>query len=124
MSTMRTSGLCLVLCAAVGVFADDQEEPAPSLDDPPADAPTQDSASQEAATGILPIPDYSGGIAERSHLLGALGGARDSLAGHGIQFYVDWTQHLQSVVDGGVTPEPSRAARSTTCSRSTSIGWA
>jgi porin len=55
----------------------------------------------EESSGIIPIPDYSGGPWDRTHLLGDFDGGRDGLAEKGIQLHVDWTQHLQSVVDGG-----------------------
>ena len=60
-----------------------------------------DDAPAVASSGILPIPDYSGDVAERGFLLGNFGDNRASLAEQGIQYYVDWTQHLQGVVDGG-----------------------
>ena len=51
--------------------------------------------------GILHLPDYSGDLLERNFLLGDFRGSRDSLAEKGVQFYIDWTQYLQSIVDGG-----------------------
>lgn len=62
--------------------------------------PPQD-ASPPAPTGLLPLPDYSGDLFERSHLTGDWGGARTGLSKKGIQFDVDFTQYMQSVVDGG-----------------------
>ena len=58
-------------------------------------------AAPEAAAGIIPIPDYTGDIWSRPALLGDLGGARTSIANHGIQFGIDWNQTVQSVVSGG-----------------------
>jgi len=54
-----------------------------------------------ANTGILPIPDYGGDLGSRSHLLGDLGGARTRLARKGLQWDIQFTQTLQSVLDGG-----------------------
>ncbi|MCE9589691.1 MAG: carbohydrate porin [Planctomycetes bacterium] len=68
--------------------------------EPETKAPVSAEAPAEAK-GILPVPDYSGDLFERSHLTGDWGGTRTDLANKGIQFQVDWTQHLQSVVDGG-----------------------
>jgi porin len=51
--------------------------------------------------GILPIPDYSGDLWTRQYLTGDWGGARGDLARHGLQFNIDFTQTVQSVVDGG-----------------------
>src|SRR5947207_799348 len=58
--------------------------------------------AREAPKGILPVPDYSGDLWLRSHLSGDWGGTRTDLANKGIQFDVDWTQYVQSVVAGGV----------------------
>ncbi len=66
----------------------------------PAHAQSEDSESS-APTGILPLPDYSGDLWERNYLLGDFSGSRDSLAERGVQFHIDWTQYLQSIVDGG-----------------------
>src|SRR5689334_10648882 len=55
----------------------------------------------EAPQGMLPVPDYSGDLWTRSRLTGDWGGARNDLTRKGIQFDVDFTQIVQSVVDGG-----------------------
>ncbi len=60
-----------------------------------------DAAAAPHATGILPIPDYSGDLASRRALLGDLWGTRTDLANIGIQFGIDLSNTLQSVVDGG-----------------------
>lgn len=77
----------------------------------PTHAQTQDPSAAPAAAeapaqpaGLLPIPDYSGDLGERSALLGDLWGARTDLAQSGIQFGIDWTNTLQSVVSGGRDP--------------------
>src|SRR5262245_56713490 len=54
-----------------------------------------------ASTGILPVPDYSADFWTREYLTGDWGGARTSLADHGVQFGVLWNQYVQGVVDGG-----------------------
>lgn len=55
----------------------------------------------EPAKGLLPVPDYSGELFERSFLSGDWKGSRTRLAERGVQFGVSWTQHVQSVVAGG-----------------------
>jgi porin len=67
---------------------------------------TSDSESDAAAVpaasaGIFPVPDYSGDLAERGFLAGDFDGERQTLADKGVQFSIDWSQTLQSVVDGG-----------------------
>lgn len=74
-------------------------QPAPAAD--AADPAALDTADPEAAAGIIPIPDYTGDIWSRPALLGDLGGARTTIANHGIQFGIDWNQTVQSVVSGG-----------------------
>lgn len=70
-------------------------------------APTEESTAepveeQEAPTeGLLPVPEYAGGLGERAWLLGDLGGVRTDLANYGLQFDIQWTQAFQSIVDGG-----------------------
>jgi porin len=66
-----------------------------------APSPTSSPTTQPASQGLLPIPDYSGDLFTRSYLAGDLWGFRTDLANKGIQFDVDWTQFLQSDVDGG-----------------------
>lgn len=62
-----------------------------------------DSSSTTAkSSGILPLPDYSGGFFERGYLLGDLGGNRSGWAKKGITFNIDSYQYLQSVTNGGV----------------------
>lgn len=58
-------------------------------------------AEQPPSKGILPIPDYSGDIPSRSTITGDWGGARTRLANKGIQVGINWTQSVQSVLDGG-----------------------
>jgi porin len=58
--------------------------------------------AQEAAQGLLPVPDYGGDLWNRSRLSGDWGGVRTDLANKGVQVDVDWTQYVQGVVDGGL----------------------
>lgn len=75
-----------------------------STEPPPTDAAQTPAASAaEPPRGILPLPDYSGDLGARSYLLGDLGGARSRLAEAGLTVAIDWTQVVQSVVDGGET---------------------
>jgi porin len=80
---------CLALFVSAAAWAQDADPVEPA-------DPAESSPSTE---GILPIPDYT--LAPRGLLLGDLNGARTDLANRGIQFNVEWTQTLQSVVDGG-----------------------
>lgn len=59
------------------------------------------SAEPAASQGILPAPDYSGDLLSRRFLTGDWGGARADLADKGVQLNLDFTQTMQSVVDGG-----------------------
>jgi len=66
----------------------------------------QESAPAEAPpapepAGLLPVPDYTGGLATRSRLSGDWGGSRTSLANKGVMFDIDFTQIGQGVVSGG-----------------------
>lgn len=65
--------------------------PSPAVPPPPA----------QSGQGILPIPDYGGDIWDRPFLLGDPSGHRTEWANKGIQFEVDYTQTVQSVVSGG-----------------------
>jgi porin len=56
---------------------------------------------EEPPQGLLPVPDYTGNIWNRSYLTSDWGGARTALADKGVQFDMDWTQYEQSVVTGG-----------------------
>lgn len=70
-------------------------------EDAGADAAAQEP-TQASRGGILPIPDYTTEpVLQRGYLLGELGGARTALAEDGVQFRIDWTQHLQGVLNGG-----------------------
>ena len=53
-------------------------------------------------TGLLPLVDYSGGFAERSHLLGDMNGKRSEWAAKGISFDIDYNQYFQGVTNGGL----------------------
>lgn len=60
------------------------------------------SAENSAAEGIVPIPDYSADLWDRTYLLGELDGSRNRLAAKGVQYELQWTQTLQGIVDGGL----------------------
>jgi porin len=62
---------------------------------------TADSQPQ----GILPIPDYGGDLAKRSHLTGDWGGKRTEWANKGVQVEVDSLSWVGSVVDGGISDD-------------------
>jgi porin len=102
--------LSLACLAAMGAGSNHASaaQTAPVATQPAATAPAPESATKPAADqpskpqGILPIPDYSGGLLQRSALTGDWGGARTKLANKGLQFNVDFTQYFQSVTSGGV----------------------
>ncbi len=67
-------------------------------------AQQDDASSTEppaAPQGLIPIPDYTGDLWTRSRLTGDWGATRTDLANQGVQFDVNFTQTVQSVVDGG-----------------------
>lgn len=55
----------------------------------------------DTSKGLLPIPQFTGDLQDRSHLTGDWNGTRTDLANKGIQADVDWTQYVQSIVSGG-----------------------
>ncbi|MGD9293407.1 MAG: carbohydrate porin [Roseobacter sp.] len=84
------AALALVATTAVAQQADDSKENAAAQ---PADA--------AAGAGILPIPDYTGDVSERSYLSGDWGGTRTNLANRGLQVDLDTVTWAHSFVDGG-----------------------
>jgi porin len=86
--------------AVPSVFAQDKD-PAPPAQ---AEAAAEPDVAAEPKTpaGLVPLIDYSGDLWTRPRLLGDLGGARTDLANKGIQFDINFTQVMQSVVDGGL----------------------
>ena len=54
------------------------------------------------SSGILPLPDYSGGLLQRAYLFGDFGGKRTELAQKGATFDIDFNQYVQGVADGGL----------------------
>lgn len=68
------------------------------------------STQAEPSTGILPLPDYSGDLLERSNILGDLGGYRGEWAQHGVTFDIDFNQYFQSVVNGGIDTDSEYGA--------------
>jgi len=83
-----------------------EKEPTP----PPPSSTTQPDAVAEppaaeephAPAGLVPLIDYTGDLWTRPRLLGDLGGTRTDWANKGIQFDINYTQILQSVVEGGL----------------------
>jgi porin len=74
----------------------DPPAPAESLKEAPA------AAAPHAPAGLVPLIDYPGDLWTRERLLGDLGGARTDLANKGFQFDINFTQTMQSVVEGGL----------------------
>jgi len=92
---------CVLAAASGQALA--QATPAPELTaQPAAVTPAAPAAAEaKASQGILPIPTYTGSIAERRYLTGDWGGTRTDMASRGVQLDLDFTQTAQSVVDGG-----------------------
>jgi porin len=67
---------------------------------PPPSAPTPPAAADAT---LFPIPQLNGSIWERERLLGDLGGSRQWLGEHGVQFDYTLVQIYQGVTDGGDT---------------------
>jgi porin len=98
-SSSRNLAVAFVLTVGMGLFpvaalGQTTQPDAPDAVSPPAPRPT-------APQGLLPIPDYSGDLLHRQYLTGDWGGTRTDLANKGVQFDVNFTQVVQSVVDGG-----------------------
>ena len=70
-------------------------------DDAAADKASGKTAAAASRPGIVPIPNYGGGLGERAYLLGDFGGRRTEWANNGFQFDVDTVSWAESVVDGG-----------------------
>lgn len=94
MFTSRLNHLGCGLLLAMSVTA---------LADPSAADPKTDGAAPAAAQpqGLIPVPDYTGDLWTRNRLTGDWGGTRTEWANKGVQFDINFTQVLQSVVDGG-----------------------
>ena len=60
------------------------------------------------AGSIFPIVDCSGSVADRACLSGDWGGRRRELAEKGVQGRLEWTNALQSVMDGGTSGTETR----------------
>ncbi|MGP1346355.1 MAG: carbohydrate porin [Phycisphaerales bacterium] len=95
------TSIALACLLAPEALTQDNRQPAPEPAAASSTPVTTTTAEPAAPTGILPIPAYEAPLFERSFLLGDLGGARSDLAEHGVQFRIDWIQHLQSVTSGG-----------------------
>lgn len=89
--------------AVPGVSAEDAP-PVPASPTQPEAAAGASPAQAEPHTpaGLVPLVDSTGDLWARQRLLGDLGGSRTDWANKGIQFDINFTQIMQSVVDGGV----------------------
>src|SRR5262245_48101967 len=100
-SVAASASLC------VGVALAQTSPSAPAIDPAqPASQPTTEPAPEESA-GLLSIPDFAGDFWSRHYLTGDWGGARTSLANHGVQLDIQWVQTVQSVVQGGSNDKTS-----------------
>jgi porin len=70
-------------------------------DDAAADKASDKNGTPASRPGIVPIPNYGGGLGERAYLLGDFGGRRTEWANNGFQFDVDTVSWADSVIDGG-----------------------
>lgn len=87
--------LSLIGATSAAVSADDA---------PPAAAPSAakaPAAAPPASQGLVPIPDFAADFWDRDRLTGDWGGSRTDWANKGIQLDINFTQTMQSVVDGG-----------------------
>ncbi len=89
--------------AATTVVAQETNS-APATPSQPETTAEPDAAESEPhmPAGLVPLVDYTGDIWKRPRLLGDLNGTRTDWANKGIQFDINFTQTLQSVVDGGL----------------------
>jgi porin len=88
-------------CAQAVCAQDTDPAPAtPAQTEAAAEPPA--AAERHTPAGLVPLIDYTGDIWTRPRLLGDLGGSRTDLANKGIQFDINFTQIMQSVVDGGL----------------------
>lgn len=93
--------LTLACAMACGVAAAQSEPAAPATTDSVDESATASGAEDGSSAGLLPIPDYTSDVMTRAALLGDLSGSRTALAQQGIQFGINWSQTMQSVIDGG-----------------------
>jgi porin len=95
--------LSVSIGAPAGALAQEAENPAAPA--PPNQSPSEAGAPaappEAPPRGLVPLADYTGEPWTRSYLAGDLWGMRSVLAGKGLSFEVDWTQSVQSVVNGG-----------------------
>lgn len=87
-------GISLVMLAIGTKAPDAWAQPEAAPEDPAA-------AEPHMPAGLVPLLDYTGDLRTRQRLLGDLGGARTDWANKGFQFDINFTQTVQSVVDGG-----------------------
>ncbi len=65
-------------------------------------ARAQDAQDGGLPAGFLPVPQYGGDWPARAFLTGDWGGRRQDWAEGGVSFDLQWTQHAQGVVHGGL----------------------
>jgi len=95
------SATAVFLLAAIPALGQDAP-PAPTSAPAAQDAePANTEAVPNVAEGLLPLQDYTGDLLTRRYLTGDWGGHRTALAKMGIQLDVNYTNILQSVLDGG-----------------------
>lgn len=102
----RKPGIILAVIA-VGLAAPaaraQDKDPAPATTTRPESAAGSPAAGEpHTPAGLVPLIDYTGDLLTRPRLFGDLGGARTQWANDGIQFDINFTQIMQSVVEGGL----------------------
>lgn len=106
LATPASFAASLTALAGTAVIAQPET---PEQSDAPAVAAQPEAAGDPAPAaapvkpeGVVPLMDYTGDLWTRQRLLGDLGGARTDWAKKGVQFDINFSQTLQSVVDGGL----------------------
>jgi porin len=102
MKSKLTCALAVAALLSLPAYAADTQPPSTQPATSAASQPATKPATQpDKAKGILPIPDYSGDLLQRSYLTGDWYGARSKLANKGITLDFNFTQVAQSIVKGG-----------------------
>lgn len=104
----RTSKLIIILSVIAVGLASQSASAQDQSAAPATSAQTEVAAESPAVTeptmpaGLVPLIDYTGDLWTRHRLLGDFGGARTDWAERGVQSDINFTQIMQSVVDGGL----------------------
>lgn len=97
-----TFGMLAVGLGAPAAWAQSTDPVPAASTQPEASGESHPAAEGHSPAGLVPLIDYTGDLWTRPRLLGDLGGTRTDLANKGVQFDINFTQIVQSVVDGGL----------------------